>query len=572
MKKIKGILSYVLAVLLLAACAVIPPDPTGTEGSKATGETEYIPHFATRPRPTLSDPATAEMNINCQYLPETVDNPDNLPVLKWVCLPEDRQGGKYGRVWNEEAAIELNQMLADRNMPFRVQFAIYTTDYYYANYYYTNMDWFVRPEVQMDLASADLLLAGLLSPECAADYFMPLTEYVTGNASPSLKNAVPHEINWQQSSVNGEIYGISQAIRRATTRGWRLNADTMAECELRVADFRKEFWEIDDVLKKINEVTGSKKLLPLSSQSTLGGTFDFKIGVESISPGIADEPMNAYFTEIGSIYAVEYVGDRPVVINKLDTETAHKIQEAVRRYKDKYAAEDNVSLLRYNTMSGHQSYQQAYARDNTVEWIIPLSTTSYNNSESAIMENVSGVAVNSKHQKEAVALLHLIAEDEEFRMQLMFGKEGRDYTINEQGVYSVTKQEDGSDYNMSFLSPWSYFGEMEGAGVQYPGTTAPLPRYEGMSALETYREMVENAEPYYAVPFDYSGLQEELIAVEQVCQLYFYRFASLTEEKYAEMLEKINAAGGEKIMTELQKQLDEWVKNNPGKPVTPNRS
>jgi len=38
------------------------------------------------------------------------------------------------------------------------------------------------------------------------------------------------------------------------------------------------------------------------------------------------------------------------------------------------------------------------------------------------------------------------------------------------------------------------------------------------------------------------------------------------------MLNKINAAGGEKIMTELQRQLDEWVKNNPGKPVTPNRS
>ena len=84
--------------------------------------------------------------------------------------------------------------------------------------------------------------------------------------------------------------------------------------------------------------------------------------------------------------------------------------------------------------------------------------------------------------------------------------------------------------------------------------------------------MLENAEPYYAVPFDFSGLQEELIAVQQTCQLYFYRYASLTEEKYEEMLNKINAAGGEKIMTELQRQLDAWVKANPGKPVTPNRS
>ena len=42
-----------------------------------------------------------------------------------------------------------------------------------------------------------------------------------------------------------------------------------------------------------------------------------------------------------------------------------------------------------------------------------------------------------------------------------------------------------------------------------------------MTVLETYLEMIEKAEPYYAVSFDFSGLQEELKAVEQVCQLYF---------------------------------------------------
>ena len=125
---------------------------------------------------------------------------------------------------------------------------------------------------------------------------------------------------------------------------------------------------------------------------------------------------------------------------------------------------------------------------------------------------------------------------------------------------------------MSYLSPWSNFSGMNKNHSRFPGTEGYLPQYERMTVLETYLETLENAEPYYAVPFDFSELKEERKAVEYICQLYFYRFASLTEEKYAEMLEKINAAGGEKIMTELQKQLDEWVKNNPGKPVTPNRS
>ena len=156
-------------------------------------------------------------------------------------------------------------------------------------------------------------------------------------------------------------------------------------------------------------------------------------------------------------------------------------------------------------------------------------------------------------------------------MQLMYGKEGRDYTFDAKSNYRLTKQEDGSFYHMSFLSPWSHFSGMTG-NTSFAGTGGYIPQYEGMTVLETYLEMIENAEPYYAVPFDFSALQEELNAVHQVCRLYFYRFAGLTEEKYAEMIDKINAAGGEKIMKELQSQLDAWVKANPGKPVTPNRS
>ena len=45
----------------------------------------------------------------------------------------------------------------------------------------------------------------------------------------------------------------------------------------------------------------------------------------------------------------------------------------------------------------------------------------------------------------------------------------------------------------------------------------------------------------------------------------------MSDDKYAEMIEKINEAGGTKIMAELQKQLDEWVKANPDK-VAANRS
>ena len=67
----------------------------------------------------------SKLVISCQYLPQAVDNPQNLPILKWVCLTDGLRGGT-NRVWNEAAVQELNQMLAERDMPFRVQFVMMT--------------------------------------------------------------------------------------------------------------------------------------------------------------------------------------------------------------------------------------------------------------------------------------------------------------------------------------------------------------------------------------------------------------------------------------------------------------
>lgn len=285
----------------------------------------------------------------------------------------------------------------------------------------------------------------------------------------------------------------------------------------------------------------------------------------SIYPGVVGEGMDVYFKGIGSVFAVENVNNVPTVINTLDTEIGYKIRDAVLRYKDQYGASDkngvNVKLYA-DKIHGDLPYQWADSITGEICWNIPASAAYYNAAEPLNMKDCSGVAASSEYQKEAVSLLNLIAEDEEFRVHLMFGKEGRDYTFDAKGKYLRTTQEDGSNYDLSFLSPWS----------RLSGINDYLPHYEGMTVLETYREMVENAEPYYAVPFDFSELQEELRDVEQVCRLYFYRYASLTEEKYEEMLQKIADAGGTKIMTELQRQLDEWVKANPGKAVTPNRS
>lgn len=110
MKKYGKSLSFLLVmVLLLAGCTVTSDSTKMTAQVIGNGET--------------TAPATGETaNVEVQYLPKKVENPDNLPVLKWLCLVDNVSTRKaYEKTWNEDVGNEINRMLEAKNMPFGAQ-------------------------------------------------------------------------------------------------------------------------------------------------------------------------------------------------------------------------------------------------------------------------------------------------------------------------------------------------------------------------------------------------------------------------------------------------------------------
>ena len=155
-----------------------------------------------------------------QLLPETLDNPDGLPVLKWVCLLDNYNYRTKGTM-TEAAVVELNQMLADRNLPYRIQFTILKL-----NGFDKPQEWFANPEVLKDLEDADLIYAGYYQ-EQMEQWLLPITDHVFGDAQPSLAGILPDALCWRKFEVGGELYGYPSYLPSVQSQGWHVDTAFM---------------------------------------------------------------------------------------------------------------------------------------------------------------------------------------------------------------------------------------------------------------------------------------------------------------------------------------------------------
>ena len=248
---------------------------------------------------------------------------------------------------------------------------------------------------------------------------------------------------------------------------------------------------------------------------------------------------------IGSCFAIDYSQEVPTVVNYLDTDYIRNCQAAITRYKElgytTYSYEDSKVI--YTSVRANFPY---LTPDNCIAILsgeLRIAAGSGNGF-------VSGISASSKHPEEALSLLALIAEDEEFRMQLFYGKEGRDYVLKD-GYYVSVKQDDGSRYNLDFLSCLAYFSglsckeeSMEFMRVPSVDNSAE-PVIEGKTLLQTHQTLLDESVVWYPLQyaysasafdsgtlcFDFTGFEQELADMQEIYNYYFHFFTNHQEIK-----------------------------------------
>lgn len=554
----------VLCVSMLGGCWQEAGSPTDTQSR--------LPIITDTEPPTESTGEGATVTV--QYLPTKVHNPENFPVLKWVCVTDMYYGGK-NRVWSEAAVHELNQMLADKDMPFRIQFVMLNHSEHTLYY-----DWTSEPVVLDAFKNADLIYANMTTAQMT-EYLSPISEYVTGGEYPSLKDAVVHPLNWLQGTINGEVYAIPTLPCQAVTEGWFFQKTLLDIFGLQVSDFYRDFAEMDDLFAQMYIGNSNKPFLSTGKEG-ISYQNDFLSGMpNSYAPSIANSIAFQAHT-IGSCFAIDYSTGTPKVVHSMELPKLREFQKAYMRYQESgyIVSADDTTLITYAT--GTDFVPNADERGIVS---IPISTPVFNNA--APYGRVTGVAAFSENKEHAVKLLSLVASDKEFRMQLCYGKQGRDYTINEQGNYSINVREDGSCYSLDILSPHAYFSGLTSSpdGISYVSPSTNnwiLPETSEYNKQEYYMQTLDRSIVRIPIVFDYVGLEKELADMQVLMEKYYPKFSNSTEIEddpdtledeyvpvmdengYEYVLQEFKKAGADTIIAELQRQLDAWLAKNPG--------
>lgn len=178
-----------------------------------------------------------------------------------------------------------------------------------------------------------------------------------------------------------------------------------------------------------------------------------------------------------------------------------------------------------------------------------------------VTENGYAIPASSPNAERALRVLEIIKTDQELFDLWMYGIEGRHFTITAEGnLIKPAVGVDPSTVNNHSMS-----------GAQYAMRVRNLMRnddgvWEGYQPLMEYLASVEVLNKFGAVSLDYSNVQAELAAVNQVVQQYGYPInIGIVEDvdaAIAEYRKQLKAAGIDRLLEEVSKQMEEYYAKN----------
>ncbi|HEY5586162.1 MAG TPA: ABC transporter substrate-binding protein [Ruminiclostridium sp.] len=372
--------------------------------------------------------------------------------------------------------------------------------------------------------------------------FMAIEELAPKYAPASLAETTPDFL--AQATVNGHLYGLPPTFYQDAMMGYIVRGDLMKKYGMTSID------NIDGYGKYLDAVVkNDKKFDPTGFMATSDG-LDLFYAAE----------MNLYNILRSSPYYVDLNDPNAKIVNLMDRpETPAyfaKMKEwsdkgywpkSVLSNKDENMFRDGKAASRIHGMDAWKSLSiehPEYDLQYYPGWPFSFKT--------AAMQDGMAIPAASKNPERALMFLEKLRQDQSYYNLLTYGIEGKHYEITPDDQIKALNID---AFALEGYCSWGFkslkfFKEPVGAPAKLKEVKDKV---KSLTVENKYVLFVPNLDP----------IKNETAAVLNVMQQYAvpmnYGYVEPVKG-LATLKEKLKAAGSEKVMAELQKQLDEYLK------------
>lgn len=376
------------------------------------------------------------------------------------------------------------------------------------------------------------------------DAYYPLSELLEKYGTHIMEQ-VP-EAYWDATKVNGEIYGVINYQITARINGVSFPADVVEELGYDVSQIHSDS-DLSDYFAVAQEKMPD--MIPyLGSANTATGipaliTDETGFSIDTIQGPIAvrAEDLKTAFNALESEEFMNYC--------KLRKDWYEKgyVRKDVTSISDSKAEVKTHKYAAYSSGVGPGSPETEGAIAGYP--LVQAQTTPSYVSTGSIQAALSAISVNCENPERAMMVMDYLFEDKDLYNMLCYGIEGKHYEkVND---YSIKVLEDGG-YNPGIAWEFgSWFNAMLREG-------------QDEDLWDQLKEINETAltSPILGFVYDSSNVKNEMAQITALMAEYMPGLLNGTvdpEEKIPELIEKVNAAGMEKVLEDASKQLTDWA-------------
>ncbi|MDQ6422982.1 ABC transporter substrate-binding protein [Paenibacillus sp. LHD-117] len=382
--------------------------------------------------------------------------------------------------------------------------------------------------------------------------YMEITENLLKEYAPITWEQQP-EAAWEQARVNGKVYMVPQ-------NGFEYSQKLIAiRGDLREKHGIPEVKTLDDYQNYLKVIAEKEKSIIPSLGPGEGSWLEF-VQPNEFADAMYPLPIGYKMNDAtGKVFSYMDTPEYTEYIEKMYTaaQAGAWQRDAIVSKMDKQQAFKDGKLAAIDWNLGTLLGAKASIKSSNPEWKIEIIDISNGKKRYSVPFTANGMSISasSKNPERALMVLDLLRYDKEIHDLTFYGIEGKHYEAIGDDQFKSLPASEG--FPPAGVCPWGWVSDNERQNEE----TAE----EFFQTIEEFKKVTVN-HPLETFVFDDSNVKNEIAAINNAMDTFGkplkYGMAEPgdTERGVAVFQEKLKSAGIDKVIQEMQKQVDEFLK------------